>query len=214
MMDVVHEDPDGLKKLATVGNALYSVAFPFDKFLRCPSCQQEWKAQDIAPAWKFNHAGTFTYCGPCPSGTPECGEVTFDVEDRYRRDALKGTGLIRWPTLSINVDLNPLVPGASRHYFRLPKKIRDELCAGNKTMAATLPIEMIQAAKVRKRLVLNEGNLFTAAQIETFAHALIEKVREVEEKRTAGQKVLHTLLSFKDTWFWAYLEPDREGEPE
>lgn len=213
MMDLVNEDPDALKKLKVPENALFSLAFPFDKWLICPSCEQEWKAKDVVDSWKFNHEGRFTYCGPCPSKTPQCGEVEFKVEDRYLRDTAKGLGLIRWPHLAVQASVNPFAPGEVDHYARMPRSIRNQLAAGDKLMASTVPLEVIQACKEAKRIKINRGNLFTLNQLELFAHALLLKVRE-DESMSPNKRFIQTLLSNGNSWWWAHLDPEApEEEP-
>lgn len=206
---MLEEGAEALKALKVPENSLFSIAFPFDKFLICPACHGDFLAKDVR--YQFNRDGRFDYSGKCPKN-PDGETVTFEAQDRYLAQTVKGLGLIRWPHLSIQVAVNPMVPGAVDYYWRPPRSIRALVTSGDKLLTSTLPVDMLAAIKMSKRVKLQNHNLFTLQQLELFANALLLKVRE-DSNLTTSQRFVQTLLAVGDTWWWAHLDPEDE-DPE
>lgn len=138
------------------GNMMASVVLPFDKYLICSSCNYEQLASDPDTKYKFNVTGSWDYRGKCPA----CQKTqVFLVEDRHVPAAWRRVSLLRWPPLSIDIDYNPYF-GEYEYYHRIPRVIRDKLAVGNRLLTSRLPKGFILAAKLGKRIRLNQENFF------------------------------------------------------
>lgn len=140
------------------GNAIVSIVFPFDKWLICPKCNLEQKAEHSH--FKFNVTGLWDYTGKCPGCLRK---VVFLVEDRHVRRGWNRLKLLRWPPLTIDIDHQPYGQ-FSTYYHRIPREVRATLQAGNRLYAATLPAEFIYAARIGKRIQITGENLYHMAR--------------------------------------------------
>ena len=134
------------------GNALVSVSFPFNKYIRCATCRWTEQANKVRNYWSFtNHAFRLT--------CPRCGE-TADAEafDHYYKSA-SGVKLIRWNVEDIEVTYND-ISGESTHFYTIPGTLQNDIVIGKKDVVEKVPQIFIQAMRQRKGVVFSKENLF------------------------------------------------------
>lgn len=192
--------------------ALFSVAFPFDKWVACARCEASYPLLVDDPSWRFNRDGSGDYIGLCAAGCT--GErVRLVPEDRYARNTIAGLGLIRWPLYSIDAAAHPFEPGRVDFYFRPPRNMRGKLAAGDKPLACSLPVEMVEAALRGRRVKLSSANVFTQEQVVAFARVLLAKASEEPPVgvQTRSSRVVERLAA-DPSWWWSQLELDAEED--
>lgn len=134
------------------GTSLNSLAYPFKKFLRCPTCKFQARADKIRPRWTFTNQAFRLNC-------PSCGTtVEAEARDVYYKNA-SGITPIRWNVEHIEVSYNEIT-GETTHFYNIPPTVRNDIVIGKKDVVEGVPQVFIQAIRQQKGIVFSKDNLF------------------------------------------------------
>lgn len=134
------------------GNAFASIYYPFERYLKCPSCEAISSARKVK--WIYSQ---FKFSGTCPACK---SAVNFQAEDRtvHNRSRIR---LIRWNPQYISIRYNPFTDG-SEYIYNIPKYIRKRLAdkKQNHYLVSETPIEILEAVKKKKNILLDPTNIY------------------------------------------------------
>lgn len=130
----------------TYGNAFVTISFPFIRFLKCYSCNQEFPGSSI----KYEFRG-YEFEGTCPS----CKQsVQFGARDEFTpKPDGSGIRVVRLEPQLITPKYNR-VTGETFYYYDIPRDIIRAVEAGDKEILDGLPIEYIETVKTKKKFKL------------------------------------------------------------
>lgn len=134
------------------GNAFVSVMFPLEKWLVCPKCGARFRASKNRSIYRWRN-GRFLL--KCPSCRHEGYARQADV---YLRNA-RAARLIRWNPENIEIKHNEIT-GNSRYFYRLPRRVINDIKLGDPDTVETLPYAFLEAARRGRALVFNESNFY------------------------------------------------------
>lgn len=136
----------------TYGNTLVSMGFPFKKYLRCPTCRFQERADKIRQHWVFTNTSFRLTC-------PHCGSTNeAEAQDVYYKNA-SGINVIRWNCEHIEINYND-VTGETTHFYTIPPQVRNDIVIGKKDVVEGVPQVFIQAIRQQKGIVFSKDNLF------------------------------------------------------
>lgn len=143
------ETINGGTDLLVYGSHLASLYLPFDRFLICPSCDGEYKADRVN--YQF---ANFEFRGKCL-----CGQsVRFKHKDRPVRD-IKRVKVIRWDPKQIELQRHP-ISQQTKVYWRIPQKFANRIKQGDRFLINQTPWEIVQAIKHNKIFEFKPGAVF------------------------------------------------------
>lgn len=175
--------------LNAMGNSITSLYFPFQRWLKCRSCNKS-NLLDNFKEWTFKDLKWKGICIDC--GDP--GE--FDAVDKYIRD-LRKVNLIRWSIENVDIKFNE-VTGRSWYYYTIPQKVRKAIISNDKQIIAETPLSFIQAVKEDKAIELATENVFHMKQV-TLA----------EEDQGYGKPII--LSAMRDAFYLQILRKANEA---
>lgn len=136
----------------TYGTSLNSLAYPFKKFLTCPQCKYQARADKIRHRWTFTNLAFRLNC-------PQCGGTTeAEARDVYYKNA-SGITPIRWNVEHVEVNYND-VTGEYTYFYTIPPTVRNDIVVGKKDVVEGVPQVFIQAIRQQKGIVFSKDNLF------------------------------------------------------
>jgi ssDNA-binding Zn-finger/Zn-ribbon topoisomerase 1 len=136
----------------TYGTAPISLGFPFKKFLTCPVCKFQARADKIRKQWTFTSLAFRLNC-------PSCGNTSeAEARDVYYKNA-SGIVPLRWNVENIEINYNE-VTGETTHFYTIPPVIRNDITIGKKDVVESVPQVFIQAIRQRKGIVFSKDNFF------------------------------------------------------
>lgn len=134
------------------GNAFCSFFFPFERYLKCPQCQQEHLSRDVK--WKYENHDFRGVCESCQSVT------AFVARDKIVKNRRR-IRLIRWYPQYIDIQYNPFT-GQSVYIYRIPtwlkKRISDP--TQNKELVEDTPLNFLTAIKQKKNIQFDPDNFY------------------------------------------------------
>lgn len=170
---IIHEEDDGLRErwesfleegidfrsfcidyglyYNAYGNAVTSIHFPFNKYLKCDNCGAQHNIKDVT--YKFIQ---YEFrLNPCP----EC-QVAAKAEARdIQIKAPNKIKPILWNPEDVIVAHND-VTGEDTHYFEVPKSVRNDIMLGKPHVIETMPQLVIDAVRRNRLIQLNSETLF------------------------------------------------------
>lgn len=181
---------EALLDMSVYGVAYLSIAYPFERFLTCPSCQEKYPIKNLK--WTYEGHKWMSNC-------PEChhvGEFTSKTTTVRNRSRIK---IIRWRPMDMEVQSNPWT-GYKRYIYRVPryliKKIEDP--KRNRVLVETTPDEILEAIKQNKNFGLDEGQVYVFEELGPSS----------EDDNFPIPPLLHV---FKDTWLYQTLRRAQEA---
>lgn len=134
------------------GNAFVSIFFPFVRFLQCPKCGERYRADKNRSLYKWKNGRFFLSCDKCHN---EGYAREIDVYIRSPRDIR----LIRWNPENIEIKHNEAT-GKSTYFYKIPRRILNDIKIGDRDTLETLPLEFLQAARKSRALLFDQANLY------------------------------------------------------
>lgn len=136
----------------TYGISLNSLAYPFTKFLRCPTCKFQGRADKLRARWTFTNLSFRLNC-------PTCGSTTeAEATDVYYKNA-SGIIPVRWNCEHVEVNYNDIT-GKCTYFYDIPPIIRNDIIIGKKDVVENVPQVFIQAIRQQKGIVFSQDNFF------------------------------------------------------
>jgi len=134
------------------GNSFSSIYFPFERFLKCPACQNERNIRFID--YKFQ-IPTLEFKYTCPScGKPVKGEVI----DRKTKVA-SNINLIRWDPKQIDIEMNPIT-GECDYYYEIPGTLQERVKHGDTALINTMPMVFLETIAENKIFKFAPGQIY------------------------------------------------------
>lgn len=181
---------EALLDMSVYGVAYLSIAYPFERFLICPSCNEKYPIKNLK--WAYEGHKWMSKC-------PEChhtGEFTSKTTTVRNRSRIK---IIRWRPMDMEVQSNPWT-GYKRYIYRVPryliKKIEDP--KRNRVLVETTPDEILEAIKQNKNFGLDEDQVYVFEELGPSS----------EDDNFPIPPLLHV---FKDTWLYQTLRRAQEA---
>lgn len=134
------------------GNAFASVYFQLEKYLVCRGCKTRYRASKNRSLYKWRGCRFYIRCPKCRY------EGWADQADVYPRN-VRGARLIRWNPENIEIKHNEIT-GISRYYYRLPRRVVNDVKLGDRETIETLPWQFLDAARRGRALLFNPDNFF------------------------------------------------------
>ena len=134
------------------GNAYCSVAFPFERYLKCPKCDKSQVARESE--WVYRDFDFHSRCTGCGyKGRMEAKDKTIRSRPRVK--------LIRWNPQYIDIRYNPLTD-RSQYIYRIPKWFRQRIQnrKANRILVEDTPLEFLEAIKQKKNLRFEDDNIY------------------------------------------------------
>lgn len=134
------------------GNAFCSFFFPFERYLKCPHCEQEHLARDVK--WKYEN---FEFRGVCA----QCKSITaFVARDKIVKNRRR-IKLIRWYPQYIDIQHNPFT-GEDVYIYRIPTWLKKRIAdpTQNKALVEGTPMNFLIAIKEKKNIQFDPDNFY------------------------------------------------------
>lgn len=132
------------------GNALISLAFPFQKLLICKHCN--YTARIEKQKYIFRE---YKFVGECQ----KCGtHQEFQVRDHYIR-SVRDIRLIRWNPEYITVQHNEAT-GESRYYYVIPPMLANDVRMAKRHIIERTPQVFMEALRQNKSLLFSRDNIY------------------------------------------------------
>lgn len=144
------------------GQSFYYLYYPFVRYCVCPDCKNRY------PIAAFKHlravprdaAAGFILSieAPCPG----CNNKTrlFKTEDR-KSESRTGLHFTRLDPLRMELEYNP-ISGAKRWYWTPPKRLKQGLMDGDRTIIDSTEIKVLEACFKDQKILMNKDRLFVA----------------------------------------------------
>jgi len=132
------------------GNALISIHWPFEKYLKCRSCEHEVRIEKAT--YKFRNLQYSMHCSKCEQ-TTDASVTDHNVKN------LKGIKLIRWNPEYVRIEHNELT-GESDYFFEIPVTIRNDILMGKPHMVEKIPHVFIEALRKSKAIRFTDDQIF------------------------------------------------------
>ena len=134
------------------GNSFTSVLFGLEKYLGCRKCDMQFRARTNRSLYKWRSGRFHLRCTSCRYVGPA------KQHDYYPR-SVRRIRIVRWNPENIDIKHND-VTGANRYYYRLPRRIRNDIKLGDRETIETLPAPFLEAARRGKALLFKDGSIF------------------------------------------------------
>lgn len=181
---------EALLDMSIYGVAYLSIAYPFERFLTCPSCQEKYPLKNLK--WTYEGHKWMSKCPKCHH-TGEFESKTITVRNRSR------IKIIRWRPMDMEVQSNPWT-GYKRYIYRVPryliKKIEDP--KRNRVLVETTPDELLEAIKQNKNFGLDSDQVYVFEELGPSS----------EDDNFPIPPLLHV---FKDSWLYQTLRRAQEA---
>lgn len=134
------------------GNALFSVSFPFIKYLKCLHCSHTDTATNLRVHWQITDYQFRLTC-------PKCRQIgTAQVRDEYVKNPA-GIRLLRWNPEDVDTTYNDIT-GDQVYYYRLPASVRSDITLGRKEVIERIPQLYLQSVAEQKAIVFQPNGIF------------------------------------------------------
>jgi hypothetical protein len=132
------------------GNALISMAFPFQKLLICKHCGHTARIEKQKYIFR-----EYKFVGECQ----RCGShQEFQVRDHYIR-SIRDIRLIRWNPEYITVQHNEAT-GESRYYYVIPPMLANDVRMAKRHIIERIPQVFMEALRQNKALLFSRDNIY------------------------------------------------------
>lgn len=145
------------------GNSLFSVSFPFIKYLTCIECKVCDTATNLRPHWQITNYQFRLTC-------PKCKQVAnAKVQDKFIRNPA-GIRLLRWNPEDVETSYNDIT-GDQVYYYNLPASVKNDIVLGRKEVIEKIPQLYLQSVAEQKSIVFQRDGIFhmkrpTLAQVD------------------------------------------------
>jgi hypothetical protein len=147
------------------GNSFWYLYYPFVRYCVCEKCKKRFPIgsfKDLRAKPSFNSRKKFelkvdAICPGCSEGTEK---RTFTVEDR-KSEARSGLTMVRMDPIRMELEYNP-VTGMRRWYWNPPKRIRDGLMNGDRTIIDSTEMKVLEAVFHNHKILMNKERLWVA----------------------------------------------------
>lgn len=134
------------------GNALFSVSFPFIKYLTCAECKVCDTATNLRPHWQITNYQFRLTC-------PKCKQVAnAKVQDKFIRNPA-GIRLLRWNPEDVETSYNDIT-GDQVYYYNLPASVKNDIVLGRKEVIEKIPQLYLQSVAEQKSIVFQRDGIF------------------------------------------------------
>jgi len=134
------------------GNAFVSVFFQLEKYLVCRRCEARYRASKNRSLYKWRQSRFYLRCTRCGN------EGWADQADVYPRN-IRGANLIRWNPENIEIRHNEIT-GKNRYYYRLPRRVVNDVKLGDRETIESLPWQFLEAARRGRALRFKNDNFY------------------------------------------------------
>ena len=136
--------------LVTYGNAFVTIHYPFSRMLECGNCKERYPWKAIPK--KIDNLRIIIKCKKCLyNGDASIHDVPFKSVENVR--------LVRINPENIDIKYNDAT-GRHTYLYSIPDKLRRQIMAGDTDIIEDTPKIYIDAIKARKKIKLNNQNLF------------------------------------------------------
>ncbi len=181
---------EALLDMSVYGVAYQSIAYPFERFLICPSCKEKFPIKNLK--WRYEGHMWMSQCPKCHHK----GEFKSETVTVRNRSRIK---IIRWRPMDMEVQSNPWT-GYKRYIYRVPryliKKIEDP--KRNRVLVETTPDELLESIKQNKNFGLDEDQIYVFEELGPSS----------EDDNFPIPPLLHV---FKDSWLYQTLRRAQEA---
>lgn len=132
------------------GNALISIHWPFEKYLKCRSCEHSVRIEKAS--YKFRNLQYFLACSKCQTTSEAI------VEDHNVKN-LKGIRLIRWNPEYVRIEHNELI-NKNDYFFEIPQTIKNDILMGKPHMVESIPHVFVEAMRKSKAIRFTDDQIF------------------------------------------------------
>jgi len=133
------------------GNGFASIWFPMIKWIRCKKCGQRYRAEKHRSRYTWKNQKFFLKCG--------CGHQDYaDQVDTFPKSP-RDIRLIRWNPENIEIKHNE-INGMSKYYYKLPRRIVNDIKIGDPDTIENLPLEFLEAARKSRALLFGTDNFY------------------------------------------------------
>jgi len=192
----LYEDVRIMKELAAIGDermvygqSFVSIFMPFTRFLICPTCKSEFRADSIKYTFKATENDPHFMC-ECPKCAK--GEVRFNRKDRKSYDK-KRVRLIRWNPKHINISYHP-ISGRKAYYLDLSRSgmFAQRVKEGNNFFLQDTPWDLVKVicAGTNKMFMFKEDAIYHLCDESLSGHST-----------TRGWAIPPLLTSFKLAYY-------------
>lgn len=134
------------------GNAFASVFFQLDKYLVCTKCKERYRASKNRSLYRWKGGRFVLHCSKCGfNGIAQQADV-------YPRN-IRAARLVRWNPENVEIKHNEIT-GSSRYYYKLPRRVVNDVKLGDPETIETLPAQFLEAARTGRALVFHPDNFF------------------------------------------------------
>lgn len=134
------------------GNGMFSIGYPFKKYLYCRSCDFRDDASKIRAHWSFTNYNFRLTC-------PRCHQIGDAQAQDYFYKNPSGIKVIRWNPEDVEITYNDIT-GDYTYYYTIPPVVRNDIIIGRKDIVEAIPQVFIQAMREMKGVVFNKDNFF------------------------------------------------------
>jgi len=181
---------EALLDMSVYGVAYLSIAYPFERFLICPSCKEKFPIKNLK--WRYAGHKWMSNCPKCDHS----GEFKSECVTVRNRKRIK---IIRWRPMDMEVQSNPWT-GYKRYVYRVPryliKKIEDP--RRNRVLVETTPDEILESIRQNKNFGLDEDQIYVFEELGPSS----------EDENFPIPPLLHV---FKDSWLYQTLRRAQEA---
>lgn len=134
------------------GNAFVSVIFPMEKYLVCQKCGERHRASKNRSLYKWRNGRFRLRCR-------SCGHKGDAIQSDVYLRTIRGAKVIRWNPESVEIKHNE-INGRTRYYYRLPRRVINDIKMGDPDAIEGLPYAFLEAARRGRALAFNEENFY------------------------------------------------------
>ena len=136
----------------SMGNFYFSIYYPLQRMLVCPSCKAEYTYAESLEFVKFKN---YTFEGNCPS----CQKAVKFVRNDRKSKSIESLRLVSWTVENVSVHKNPIT-GDVNYYYTIPAYVKKGISSGDPMFISTTPWSIIQAVKEGKDYLFDKNNFF------------------------------------------------------
>lgn len=134
------------------GNAFCSVMFPMEKYLVCKKCKTQYRASKNRSLYRWKNGKFHLRC-------QSCGHKGHALQSDVYLRTIRGARVIRWNPENIEIKHNE-INGRTRYYYRLPRRVINDIKMGDPDAIEGLPYAFLEAARRGRALSFNEENFY------------------------------------------------------
>lgn len=158
---MIHQNVDKF----VYGNSFWYLYYPFTRYCKCKSCDNRFpigsfKTLRAKPTYDSKRIFSLEISACCAKCSNGAQERTFVVEDR-KSEARSGMTLVRLDPPRMELEYNEST-GARRWYWNPPKRLRDGLISGDRTVIDTTEMKVLEAAFSDQKIHMKMDRLWVA----------------------------------------------------